>query len=126
MKIFSHWSYHTAKKLYLAMTKLDFRKYKFVFKEKDAVDDVFFVNSGEFKVILLIFLIKIKKVLKSFRYSLKKTHLREQLEELSPKIGNYSLTCITDPSIKTKTLEVRCKIINNHLFKFIFIFISFF
>ena len=58
MKIFSHWSYHTVKRLYLAMTKMDFRKYKFVFKEKDAVDDVFFVNSGEFKVIFLIFRMK--------------------------------------------------------------------
>lgn len=52
MKIFNHWSYHTVKKLYLAMTKMDFRKNKFVFKEKDAADDIFFVNSGEFKVIL--------------------------------------------------------------------------
>ena len=111
MKLFSTWSYHSVKKLFLAMDQIELQNSKAVFYENDSPDFMYIIKSGEFKV------------LKSISFSKRPDTLQKEIMHLHYSSGAQGLSKLKNPLMLHKTFEalfIFLIIINSLYIKLIF------
>lgn len=94
MKLFSTWSYHSVKKLFLAMEQIELQNNKAVFYENDSPDYMYIIKSGEFKV------------MKTLSYFKRTDTLQREIQRLHYSTTAHGLSILKNPLMQTKSFEV--------------------
>lgn len=94
MKLFSTWSYHSVKKLFLAMEQIELQNNKAVFYENDSPDYMYIIKSGEFKV------------MKTLSYSKRTDTLQKEIQRIQYSTTAHGLSILKNPLMQTKSFEV--------------------